>query len=125
MPHDPAGEGPPRTSTRDDAEHRAARERESHHRIFAEHTRESAELRTNVALAGRFFSTVTLRFFNLTTLAAVPVRTTPLFPIASAMLAAIDRLLLHPRPPLHWQAWLGVVECTAGGRSSSNFSRVH
>jgi hypothetical protein len=55
-------------------------------------------------LASEFFSANDWTFYGLTTLAAVPVRNTPLGQPLYKMTAALDRALFSLEP-LRWQAW--------------------
>lgn len=57
---------------------------------------------------------LSLEFFSLTTLLAVPVRTKSWFEPLLTRLEAIDRRLLSARP-LSWQAWCCVVTMTGAG----------
>ncbi|MCC7418396.1 MAG: class I SAM-dependent methyltransferase [Acidobacteria bacterium] len=65
----------------------------------------------------RYFDRVELRFFHLATLAAVPLRRTPVFEPALAVLRAIDAVALRV-PGLRWQAWQ-VVFRLSGPRKSA------
>jgi SAM-dependent methyltransferase len=52
----------------------------------------------------RYFEHVELHFFHLATLAAVPLRKTPVFTPVMSVLRGIDAMLLSI-PGLRWQAW--------------------
>ncbi len=52
----------------------------------------------------RHFGRVEMHFFHLATLAAVPLRRTPVFSILLESLRLLDRVLLSV-PGLRWQAW--------------------
>ncbi len=60
--------------------------------------------RRSFEIIGRHFGRIEMRFFHLATLAAVPLRSTWLFPIVLPALRAVDRVLLA-LPGLRWQAW--------------------
>jgi SAM-dependent methyltransferase len=55
-------------------------------------------------LMSRHFKTIERRFFHVSTIAAVPLRNTPLFKPALAVLRRLDAGLLA-LPGLQWQAW--------------------
>ena len=60
--------------------------------------------RKSFAIMEKHFGSIDRHFFHLATLAAVPLRNTPLFsPFLEAM-RALDRVLLRI-PGLRWQAW--------------------
>ena len=61
-----------------------------------------------IDLARKYFDSVELHFFHLTTLFAVPFRKTPLFRPLLAFLEGVDRLLLK-LPWIKWQAWQVVI----------------
>ena len=61
-------------------------------------------LRQDFKVAERFFSTIDVRFYGLTTLGAVPFRNTPLFKPVYALTRAVDRALFLI-PGVKWQAW--------------------
>ena len=60
--------------------------------------------RSSFRIFDKYFGESERHFFHLATLAAVPLRTTPLFRPAVAVLRAIDAVLLR-LPALKWQAW--------------------
>jgi SAM-dependent methyltransferase len=60
--------------------------------------------RPDFEIVRRHFGRIELHFFHLATLAAVPLRHTPLFGPALAVLRAADKALLRV-PRLQWQAW--------------------
>lgn len=63
-------------------------------------------LREDLEHARRCFDRVDLSYFNLAVLAAVPLRSTPLFGAAIGALSLVDRLLLNRLSPLRLQAWM-------------------
>lgn len=65
-------------------------------------------VRADFALAQRFFDDVQVRFYHLTSLAAVPFRRLPVF---APLLAALDALdaQLFKLPGLRYQAWMSVL----------------
>lgn len=67
-------------------------------------------LMRDLRFARTCFGQVRVRFFNLATLLAVPLRTTVLFSPAMSVLTAIDKLLLAARSPARHWAWMVVVE---------------
>jgi ubiquinone/menaquinone biosynthesis C-methylase UbiE len=67
-------------------------------------------LRADLDAARKVFPRVDERFFDLTTLAAVPLRRTALFGAAAKMTALVDRVLLSRHSPLRHQAWVVVLE---------------
>lgn len=60
--------------------------------------------RRSFEIISRHFGRIEMRFFHLATLAAVPLRSTWLFPVVVPVLRAVDRVLLA-LPGLRWQAW--------------------
>jgi ubiquinone/menaquinone biosynthesis C-methylase UbiE len=60
--------------------------------------------RSSFDVMARHFASIERQFFHLATLAAVPLRRTPLFAPALGTLRLLDRLLLSI-PGLQWQAW--------------------
>lgn len=62
----------------------------------------------DIARARRFFRRVDVRFFNLTTLLAIPLIGTPLFRPALTFLEAIDAVLLR-LPLIREQAWMAGI----------------
>lgn len=65
-------------------------------------------LRSDFALAERFFEVAATRFYGLTTIASVPIRDTRLGDAVLGVTASIDRLLF--RSPLRWLAWYCLIE---------------
>jgi SAM-dependent methyltransferase len=59
----------------------------------------------DLELAKSYFKSVRYEFFHLATLAAVPLRNTPIFRPSLAILEGVDRLLLRI-PGLREQAWM-------------------
>jgi SAM-dependent methyltransferase len=70
-------------------------------------------MRRDLDVARATFPRVDARFFDLTTLAAVPLRRTRVFGAASKLTAALDRILLSAHSPLRHQAWVVVLELGA------------
>lgn len=70
-------------------------------------------LRSDFALARRFFDMPTLRFYGLTTVATVPIRDTKLGDALLGVTRSIDRLLF--RSPLRWLAWYSLIELRKAG----------
>jgi hypothetical protein len=60
--------------------------------------------RPSFSIFEKHFASCERHFFHLATLAAVPLRTTPLFKPVLAVLRGLDRVLLSI-PGLRWQAW--------------------
>ena len=60
--------------------------------------------------AERLFSVVDLSFYNLTTLAAVPLRKTKIFDVASRGLSRIDEALIRTIPFSRRYAWSVLIE---------------
>jgi SAM-dependent methyltransferase len=76
-------------------------------------------LRARDIEAGRaLFPVMDMRFFDLTTLAAVPLRRTALFPAALALLERIDAVLLR-LPGIRWWAWSTVFTLYPRSNSST------
>ena len=63
----------------------------------------------DIERARAVYSNVDVRFYNLTSLAVVPFRNTPLFNPLYAMTEAIDRALMKFVPPLRGWAWMSVL----------------
>jgi len=102
-----------------------------HNPFFMRYRRRTPELRSawetdhilgrpEIDGAKQYFESVrVLRFFHLTTLAAVPLRDHRWFRPVLGVLNAIDAVLLR-LPLLQWQAWMGVFELSkpkVSGRS--------
>lgn len=60
--------------------------------------------RSSFQTMAQHFGTIEQHFFHLATLAAVPLRNTPIFPLVLAALRLIDRAILRI-PGLRWHAW--------------------
>jgi SAM-dependent methyltransferase len=67
-------------------------------------------LKSDLALARQYFSSIRSRFFHFAALGAVPLRRSFLFKPAVAIGEGIDRLLLSSVSPLRNQAWMVVTE---------------
>ena len=86
-----------------------------HNPLIAWYRRRTPDLRTawevqhilkrkDFAIIAKHFGRIEMHFFHLATLAAVPLRHTPLFKPALAGLRLLDRAILSV-PGLQWQAW--------------------
>jgi len=92
------------------------------HNFFINYYRKSTpEMRTedehplmmkDIRLAEKYFNDVSVDFFHLTTLAAVPLRKTFLFRPFLSFLAATDRLIFKTFPFMKKNAWFCVIEIT-------------
>jgi ubiquinone/menaquinone biosynthesis C-methylase UbiE len=60
----------------------------------------------DLAAASKYFSKISPQFFNLSVLAAVPLQNTAIFRPIQKILDRVDDILLSPRSPLRWNAWL-------------------
>jgi 2-polyprenyl-3-methyl-5-hydroxy-6-metoxy-1,4-benzoquinol methylase len=89
-----------------------------HNPIINLYRRRTPEMRTDdehpllakdLATASKTFRHVTAEFRHLSVLAAVPLQKTPLFGLARRLLDRVDDLLLAPRSPVRWAAWLVVL----------------
>ena len=67
-------------------------------------------LKEDFRMMRRHFSTVDVTPYNLGTLAAVPLRSTPLFGPLHTLLRGLDRAMMTVIPPMKWWAWQTVVE---------------
>lgn len=65
-------------------------------------------LKSDFALAQRYFDLVGLDFYGLTTLLSVPLRDTATGEAVLSITSAIDRALF--RSPLRWLAWYALIE---------------
>jgi SAM-dependent methyltransferase len=65
-------------------------------------------VRSDLAMARRFFGSVSVRYYHLTSPVAAPFRRLPLFPTLLAALNALDTLLLR-LPGVRYQAWMSVM----------------
>lgn len=72
----------------------------------------------DLALAKRHFREVRLHFFNLTTLAIVPLRNTPIFAPLHAMLRAFDTALFTLLPFTRRWAWMVLIELASPLRAA-------
>jgi SAM-dependent methyltransferase len=63
----------------------------------------------DLELARRFFQSVSLRFYHLATLAAIPFLSTPLAAPLAKTLDSIDRMLFAVAPPMRRYAWVCVL----------------
>jgi SAM-dependent methyltransferase len=68
-------------------------------------------LKQDIALSRKFFARHDSRLFGMTTLAAIPLLSTPMGNAAIHVGQVIDRLLLRI-PGLRWHAWFSVLEFT-------------
>jgi len=68
-------------------------------------------LKRDIALSRNFFASYDARLFGMTTLAAIPLLSTPMANSVISLGQAIDRLLLRV-PSLRWHAWFSVLEFT-------------
>jgi SAM-dependent methyltransferase len=66
-------------------------------------------LMDDLALAKRFFEEVEVRFFTLTSLAAIPLRDRPGFERVLGGLDRLDSLLFRVAPPLRRHAWMVAI----------------
>lgn len=69
--------------------------------------------------AAHHFSDVHLQFFNLLTIAAIPLRGTPLFNPVHVLLRWIDRLLFTLLPFTRRYAWMVLISCSRPKRNLS------
>jgi ubiquinone/menaquinone biosynthesis C-methylase UbiE len=67
-------------------------------------------LERDFELMRTYFEDVRVRYFHLATLAAVPLRKSPLFKPVLSALQSIDGALLQLVPPIRRWAWVAVVE---------------
>lgn len=90
-----------------------------HNPVFNRYRDKTPELRTpdehpllaeDFRMMRRHFSTVKVTPYNLLTLAAVPLRSTPLFTPLHHLLRGLDRAAMTVVPGLKWWAWQTVVE---------------
>lgn len=65
----------------------------------------------DLAQADAHFGRVTLSFFHLSALGAIPLRRTRLFRPSLTALDAMDRAIFAEAPPLRRLAWIVVMEC--------------
>jgi SAM-dependent methyltransferase len=65
----------------------------------------------DLAQADAHFGRVTLSFFRLCALGAIPLRRTRLFRPSLTALDAMDRAIFAAAPPLRRLAWIVVMEC--------------
>jgi SAM-dependent methyltransferase len=65
------------------------------------------------AIMRRYFPTVDVQFFGLTSIAAVPLRSHALGPHLRQGLIRLDRLAFHI-PGLRYLAWFALIECAKG-----------
>ena len=72
----------------------------------------------DIEAARALFPVIDMRFFDLATLAAVPLRKTPLFPAALGLLERFDAALLR-LPLIRWWAWSTVFTLRPGVTSSA------
>lgn len=90
----------------------------AHNPVFMAYRRRTPDFRTafelehilrvsDIQKAGQYFDTVDVRFFHLASLAAVPLRKTPLFRPTLAMLDMVDEVLLRI-PFVQRYAWRAV-----------------
>jgi ubiquinone/menaquinone biosynthesis C-methylase UbiE len=63
--------------------------------------------------AARQFSLVSPEFFHLLVLVLVPLRRSSFFQVAHRLLGMVDDVLLSPRSPLRWTAWIVVLTMEA------------
>jgi len=63
----------------------------------------------DLRLARAYFERVDIRYYYLATLAAVPLRNTPLFKPARVVAEAFDRALFTVVPPLRKYAWMALI----------------
>lgn len=70
----------------------------------------------DLAMMGKYFGRVDIRFFHLATLGAVPFRRRPGFELLLDAFEAVDGLLLR-LPLLRWQAWQAVLVLSAPKKS--------
>lgn len=83
------------------------------YRRYTPHLRSAWEVdhilgKPEIERAREYFRDVrVVRFFHLATIAAIPFRSTALFPFLRRALAAVDAVLLRV-PGLRWQAWMAV-----------------
>jgi SAM-dependent methyltransferase len=66
-------------------------------------------LAKDLAAASRRFWRVEAEFWHLSVLAAAPLEGSPFFELAYRLLTRVDRVLLAPRSPMRWGAWLVVL----------------
>ena len=66
-------------------------------------------LAKDLAQAARHFARVTPEFFHLAILASVPLQKLPYFGMVRGALDRLDKMLLNPRSPLRWAAWMTVL----------------
>jgi SAM-dependent methyltransferase len=91
-----------------------------HNPLINAYRRRTPDLRTpdehplvmrDLARADAHFGRVTLSFFHLCALGAIPLRRTRLFGPSLTALDAIDRAIFAAAPPLRRLAWIVVMEC--------------
>jgi ubiquinone/menaquinone biosynthesis C-methylase UbiE len=66
----------------------------------------------DLELARRYFSGVSLQYFNLASLAALPLRRRAAFPAVADALERLDQLLFRRIPYLRRHAWMAVLRLT-------------
>jgi SAM-dependent methyltransferase len=98
-----------------------------HNPLINAYRRRTPELRTpdehplriaDLELANQFFESVDARFFNLLSLAAVPLRNSRWFPPVATRLHALDRRLFDRVPWLRRHAWMVALVMQAPSRPS-------
>jgi SAM-dependent methyltransferase len=75
-------------------------------------------LMRDLQLMGRYFERVHVKYFHLTTLAAVPFRKSAVFKPLLALLQGIDRTLMTLVPPIQRWAWIAVIDMVRPRRPS-------
>jgi len=76
-------------------------------------------LESDFALAREYFPAVDVRYYHLTTLAAIPLATKPFVGRLALALDAVDRLLFALLPAAKRFAWLSVIELSAPASSAN------
>jgi ubiquinone/menaquinone biosynthesis C-methylase UbiE len=79
--------------------------------------------RSSFEVMARHFGSTERQFFHLATLAAVPLRRTPVFSPALVALRVLDRLLLSI-PGLRWQAWQVVFKLSNPRKDAAGVSNT-
>jgi ubiquinone/menaquinone biosynthesis C-methylase UbiE len=64
----------------------------------------------DLVAAQKYFTRIEPHFYNLSVLAAVAFRNTPIFRPIQKILDRVDDILLSSRSPLRWNAWLILLE---------------